>query len=461
MAVDRHPLSSELMAASHEAASRAAIEPHLDQCIPCRVRLARMELVDGSSSPLPSDNSVARILAASTPLPEALVTAMNTARSLDPRPNELWRVGRSEALMVWVRKVFDDGVADVIPVVLDTDLADEESILIDADSSPLKTRMAAMVALRTHIALTTFLGLLCDLDISDGVEEVISATRQGREVQGVEVGLPIVESSDQRLEYRQVLRGLLGDLSPSAIADSDDGFDDSEIGPVTLLGDAADIADGIRARLEGVKCVLPQSLSVRIRAGIEARALLKVIYLDTAVLAVVLDGDGQAGLDDLASIANACQRLCHNESDVGAVAVALPNNGWLSILFTSADMRSAYQVPSGTSSGPKVTLRGHDLVETLFKYLDAFAMTSWDFVETEPVAETRVNLEDLATRHVRAALSEVKAAGKRAQQLPKRSAWTTVRPEVEESVVRFIVSVAGAESLAAALADLTADVDDD
>jgi hypothetical protein len=461
MVVDNHLSSNELMAASHDAASRAAIEPHLDQCIPCRVRLARMELVDSSNLHSPSSNSVARILAASMPLPELLVAAMNSAGSLDPRPNELWRVGRDEALMVWVRKVFDDGVADVIPVVLDTDLADEETVLITADSSPLETAMAAMVALRTHIASATFIGFVCELDIAEEVEEVIAATRQGREVQEVAVGLPIAESSDQRLEYRQVLRDLLGDLSPSVIASEDEVFQDNATAPVALFGDAADVAEAICARLEGVKCVPPQPLSVRIHADIEAKALLKVIYLDTAVLAVVLDDEQHDSFDDLASIASACQHLCHNESDADAVAVTLPYRGWSTVLFRTADMRSAYQVPSGATTGPKVTLQGHDLVETLFKYLDAFAMTSWNFVDTEPVAESRVNLGDLATRHVRVSMSEVKAAGSRAQQPAKRTAWTAVPPEVEESVIRFIVSVAGAEPLAAALADLTADVDND
>src|SRR4051812_27370692 len=121
MSANVHPTSSELGIAAREPAQAAATIEHVGSCIACRVRLARIRQSEGFEPP--DDDSLQRILAASTPLPEGLGALILADRDGDPQPGEVWRVGRDEALLVWIRKVFDDGVADVIPLVLDVELA--------------------------------------------------------------------------------------------------------------------------------------------------------------------------------------------------------------------------------------------------------------------------------------------------------------------------------------------------
>ncbi|MCT7661007.1 hypothetical protein [Mycobacterium deserti] len=460
MADYTHPSSNELLAALSDAESRAAVDAHTDDCLACRVRFARMQLASGVRPEQPSDNSVARILSASNPLSETFTRAIDAANGVAPHPNELWRVGRDEALLVWVRRVFDDGVADVVPVVFDDDLADEESVIIDSDATPLGISAAAMTALRTHIDVTAFLDYLCELDIALAVDEVIAATREGRRPRDVATGPPILDSRDQRLEYRQALRDLLGDLSPSAVASQTVHAElVAPAAQVAMSGEAAAIASDIGGRLTGITCVAPQELRVQIWPGVDLAAILKVVYLDTAVLVATLESAERTAFPGIGDIANACERLCHIECDADAVAVAVPANDWTTFLFTTADMRTAYAVPSGATSGPTVTMRGFDVGETLFKYLDAFAMTGWEFVEDDALTEMRADLAEVARRHVRSSIAEVIKAGSRAHQ-PKRQAWTTLGQDVEESVVRFVLSVASAESLPTALDTLTAEIDD-
>lgn len=106
---------------------------HLEECVECRVRAARLARAGGL--PAPSGSALARILESQMQVGSAVAAiSVPTALAESPKAGELWRVGGDEALLVWVRKVLD-GVVDVLPVVLDTDLADEQTLLLPADSN--------------------------------------------------------------------------------------------------------------------------------------------------------------------------------------------------------------------------------------------------------------------------------------------------------------------------------------
>src|SRR5215470_13409220 len=214
MTTNVHPSSSDLLAALHEADQAASTLEHLDECLACRVRMSRIRRAAGLASA--SADSLQRILQAATPLEHVLADVVSSDRDRQPQPNEIWRVGRSEALLVWVRQVFDDGVADVIPLVLDVELADQESVIVGAKTTPLATETAAMVSLRTHVHVGAFRNRIGILDIRKDIAEVMTAMREGRRPSGVRVGPPIDDNDDQRIEYRQALRDLLAELSPSA-----------------------------------------------------------------------------------------------------------------------------------------------------------------------------------------------------------------------------------------------------
>lgn len=165
-----------------------------------------------SSFEAPSDDSLRYIAEAGTPLPAGLGDLIRAERAGDPQPGEVWRVGRSEAMLVWVRRVFDDGMADVVPLVLDVDFADDESILVPADA--VGVELAAMVAVRTHIDVSVFINRIGSIDLDNEVAEVMTAVREGRPPRGVPVGSPIEDDADQRIAYRQAIRRFFAALTP-------------------------------------------------------------------------------------------------------------------------------------------------------------------------------------------------------------------------------------------------------
>lgn len=152
-----------------------------------------------------SPEAIERLMAASPHLPVDLADLVTVDPEPSPQPGELWRIGRDEAVLVWVRRVFDDGGVDVIPVVLDVEWVDSESVLIDPDRTPLRTDLAAVTTARTHVMRGVFLTRICVLDLAAEVAEVMAAAREGRSPQGVRVGEPIVRDDDERIRYRQVV----------------------------------------------------------------------------------------------------------------------------------------------------------------------------------------------------------------------------------------------------------------
>jgi hypothetical protein len=162
----------------------------------------------------PDADAISRILEASTPGPSVLARLTSTHDEGPPRPSELWRVGCDEALLVWVRRVFADAV-DVVPVVLDIELADQESVVVPAHATSLGMPLALLTGVRGHVGMPAFLQRLGSVEVAAQVQEVMAATREGRPPQGVDVGLPIESDDDQRVEYRQAIADLLSDLAPS------------------------------------------------------------------------------------------------------------------------------------------------------------------------------------------------------------------------------------------------------
>ena len=79
---------------------------HLDGCLACRVRMSRIRRATGLGPA--SANSLQRMVEASTPLPEILANVVSSGQGEEPEPNDIWRVGRDEALLVWVRSVFGE-----------------------------------------------------------------------------------------------------------------------------------------------------------------------------------------------------------------------------------------------------------------------------------------------------------------------------------------------------------------
>jgi hypothetical protein len=438
MTANIHPTSGDLVTAVTEPDRAAATLGHTEGCVACRVRLLRLRR-DLGFEPL-EDDSLERILAASTPLPGGLGALVLAERQGDPQSGEIWRIGSAEALLVWVRRVFDDGVADVIPLVLDVELADQETVLVGADATPLASELAAMTALRTHVHFGAFLNRIGYLDIGKEVNEVMTAVVEGRRPSGVRVGPPIDDDDDRRIEYRQALRDLLADFAPSVWAEAHpEHIEESTESVKSRLGERI---GGLDIRDAAAKVVVTSE-------GVRVSTLMKITCLTTAVLVVTLDD----AFPELADLVEACEELADQEIDSDAVAVTVPGDGWDTVLFTRAHLRSAIGLPNGALTGPTVTLDGHNLVEILVKFFDGIT-NLWDV--TEPIADQlkQRNVHQMATKHAKSALEQVSQAGARAHQGPKKQAWQALPAELCGQVARFVEAIVGDEPVDEALREL-------
>src|SRR5687768_16979932 len=118
--VDESVLSSFVQGSLNDEET-GRVENHLERCLACRVWATRLRHVAISE---PDPHFVSRLVESSPTIPGALQEALAASPSLrNPEVGELWRVGREEALLVWVRRILDD-CALVIPAVFDEDLAD-------------------------------------------------------------------------------------------------------------------------------------------------------------------------------------------------------------------------------------------------------------------------------------------------------------------------------------------------
>lgn len=450
MAANDHPTSGELGIAASDPERAVATLDHVENCVACRVRLARISRDLGLEPP--DDESLQRVLEASSPLPGGLGELIRAERIGDPLPGEVWRVGRDEALLVWTRNVFDDGVADVVPLVLDVELADEESVLVEADRTPLATELAAMVALRTHIDLRAFLNRIGELNLRKEVTEVMTAVREGRRPSGVPVGPPIEDDDDRRIEYRQALRDFFSELTPDAWpqaepADGQPAQERQSAGkpPHDLDG----IAELLVERMDGVTCRPVDDYSAALNARTLARAVLKVGCLDATVLVVTIEG----GPYETKEIVAACKRMIGQNNDVEAVAVTAGGPDWVTSLYTSASLRQAIGLPRGVDIGPQATIEGHDLVDTLAKHFQG-ATTSWDPPEQMIDRDEGRDLHRVVTAHAEAAIDAVKKQGRSARQAVKKTVWQQVPAGLAEQVARFVGAIIDNRPLDEALDEL-------
>lgn len=435
-----HPSDKELRDALLHPEDASNVHDHVEVCLACRVHLARLERA--SDPQPPTSNTVQRIIEASTVVP-GLVDLATLTEGEEPNLGELWRIGRDEALLAWVRKNFGDGVIDVIPAVLDIELADEQTVAVSATQSGFPVDLAVMVALRTHVHRDAFINRVAELDISADVEDLIAATREGRE-SVAPVGPRIEHDDDDRIEYRQALRDMLSEFSPSAWASQPDSL---QAAPSQAISDTSgassldvnEIQTAISGRLWTAQCTEVDRTQLPLGPGEVLEALFKVVYLDTAVLVAEVQSLDSA-LADLPALVAACHRAAESNPDADAVCVAVPSGDWPSLLFSRASMRQALGLPTGVRVAPAPILSGLGLVDTLWKHLEG-AAPAWEITESPPRGLGSVDVSAMADRHVRTSIAAIEAQGQRAHQVAKKSSWGSLPDDLGARVARFVVAV--------------------
>jgi hypothetical protein len=459
-----HPTSSELLAALQEPDRVTSTLRHVQDCPTCHGRLSRLR-ASADFTP-PTDGAIQRLVKATTPMLAVVADLVAPTPDREPQTNEIWRVGRNEAVLVWVRQVFDDGVADVVPLVLDVALADQHSIIVRADATPLATETVAMVALRSHVHFEVFINRVGELDIRREVDEVMAAVQEGRRPSGVPVGPPIDDDRDQRLEYRQAIRDLLDELAPSAWSAASDivAADRYEpFGGANTDQNDADI-DSLRAslneRMSGIQFALGPGNSVPVDHAVNATHVATIAYLGATTVLVTLNIETEDAYPDVGRLVAACRILQASEPDANAVAVAVPRGDWPTQFFPSSHLRPAYQSPGGGWTGPAPAEVGLGLVDTLAKYLQGTG-SPWEVIDSSDRRLERNDLHQVAARHAAGSLEQIRLEGRRARQPAKQTAWQSLEEDLDERLAQFVITVVNNNSVANAVDNLLRDSGDD
>lgn len=484
---DQHPTSDELLdlalaapigqdrPETAESDDFAAVRAHLSNCVACRVRFTRLQRAGGVDEP--SEDVLSHLVAESPVLTDDIRTFISTVSRDPAQPGEIWKVGVDDPCLVWVRRIVNQSTVDVIPLVFDTSMADNESILIAAERTSLGTALAALTSIRIQIHHDTFVNKLGTLDIAEPVEQVLAAGRTGQPHHVREVGLPITGNDDPRIEYRQLINDILSDLTPVVYAERLKAEADQDLTPAERARQRIEVAttsepghlhgvlpnenttedDGLRAQVRTPNfnvifdeleqdladrlgptaiCHRCNELSEQTDHGLFT-ALLKVHYIDTSVLVVLFDNE-QHGLPEPWQASLGVESMLRVEVDVHGVAVASPNNLDDAILMTRADLRPALLLPHGTRSEATATITGHTLVDTLMKFLDG-EPAAWELFERAESRLPEFDLESVARDHAAVVLGEVRKSGSMSQPAKKQS-WTNMNDEVVDVVSAFVAA---------------------
>jgi hypothetical protein len=464
-----HPSALELAALSQGALSQQALpqgalppdgpgpatRQHLETCVACRVRAARLrhEHLPGD----PDQDAVARILQASSPGPAILASLTTENHAGPPRPGEIWRVGRDEALLAWVRRVFDDAI-DVLPVVLDIDLADQESVFLPARSTPLGTPLALLTGIRGHVSPRAMMQRIGFVNAAAAVHEVMTAARQGRPPLGVSVGPPVESDDDQRIEYRQVISDLLADLapdrwpSPARRAAPGHGDTGREVTAVMEL-----LTENLSFWQSGAR-VLPMPVHAEaIGDSASLLACARVTYLDTSMVVATLAGQPlDSALDSVSSFPESCLSLARLEPDAAAIAIVGTDDAdahWPAVVVKVADLRTAYETPTGHRVAPRLAREPLPVIDAIVKFLGQ-QTTAWEVTESVSADIGAVDIRAIAQAAASDAVAGVAAQGRRARIDAKKAAWTSLPGELGTRIASCVTAIMAGEAVGRVLDDL-------
>ncbi len=395
---------------------RADVEAHLDVCLACRVWAARLEHAEHLE---PTAELISALVAASPDVPEGLLRAIRSEHAdQTPQAGDLWRCGRGDALLVWLRKVFDDGLLAVVPVVFDVELADELTLIKPAESNALGLDLGFMVSVESHIDPRSLIGKVGTIDVADDIEALRRVRRGGPRNDDILVGTPIEMSDDQRIEYQQLVSDLLGDCAPEAFdADAED-----DTGGEVNLG-------AIRAELDDLTWSLPDIKIVEfdvVHTAIdESHHLLRIATVQRLNVVVVIAAvTGPAPEDVLVS--DVGTRVLNSEllaERADAVVAIIDDLALDAVVISPWDATDAIDVPAGDLATPTIP-DPLPLRDAIRKYLDA-RVNDWDSPRVNFDRGT-IDVLTIATQATRRAVLDVVAEGQRAKTPEKKDRYVSV-----------------------------------
>jgi hypothetical protein len=449
-----HPTDSELLgfAEGQDADATAGIAAHVERCLACKIRAIRLS---GTAISAPDDTAMSHLVASSPAIARPVADALRTrsASEAHPASGEIWRVGLSEASLVWVRRVLDDS-AIVLPVTLDIDLADEYSLLVPAADSPTGTDVVMVASVDGQVDLRAFLQRLGPVQVDAQIGELRLARREGRLPDTkLPTGPPIESADDQRLEYRQLLADLLADLSP-------DGFAEANAEPAEPVDDGVDLHQ-LNERLRDLtwrrsSCLVRQAEidHVAVDAAHELLVAALVAEFDKTVLVTVLTGATPAMTHSSPSVADACGVLLSRYPGADDIAVTIADDGWTAVIIAPPFSHPAVEVPSGTAAGPRVASQPLPVVDALIKHFEG-KTARWDESERVRLDSALTDLRQLAWDATQVAVDQVVGEGLRAHIPAKKAAYAALGSRAVNKVTEMIDAiVSGRASPAEAIDDL-------
>lgn len=410
------------------ADEKSRITAHLSTCMVCRLRLESVQ----DSDLAPPDNLTLPSEARGPS--QWLVDAMRSGERPEPAPGQLWRVVRGDvAEAAAVFAVWEDGVT-VAPVTFDVEMADEYTLLLDEESTPLSTALAVWVGERTVVPIELLAQVLGDVGNVDAMHAVHDAYVSGEPVSGAKVGRAPVRSYEPRSLYREELRTRWQML---AVAWEDE---DDESGASSVNLDAEDDARRVIAVLEDIDDVYAKDdeHGEDIAAAVAPLIPVCVAWVFDASVRVCL-----APFDDLADATSAltgATRTATLLGDCDHVAVVAPNDELDTLILQAADIHPAYITPVAASAQSDLSQSISLPLHTAMRRLKGEYEPQIEPLEIQTLERSIAPAEDLARRHARAALDELAGASVRIEE--KVAALSTLNDEPATLLLEEIVLAA-------------------
>jgi len=335
----------------------------------------------------PTESQLADLVraAAAVAVPDGVRAALSGADRPDagPQAGELWRArrpGAGSVALVWLRSLTPAGVA-AVPVSFDTELADDETLIIPGDASPLGLALALHPAAETVLDRPSLLDRLGVL--SPAVVDAALAA------QATQVAQVRPEGSEYAL--------------------------DEEWWPLEVLSERAGLLKAIHHTLgeshPGAR-IAPRPAAT---AGSELlSAVALVAELDAFVLVAVLEQP----LGDAARL-EAARQVLHADQLLNAVCLTEPAAPFPSVVVDRRDVVAAIETPSGQLRPPRQSRAAMPVGVALSKFLDStispFGRLARTFVEGQALdpRALAVDVSADAVRTVEGSAKSFKTEGKR------------------------------------------------
>jgi len=341
----------------------------------------------------PTDSQLADLVraAAAVVAPEGVRAALSRADRPEagPQPGELWRAhlsGGGPLAMVWLRSVAP-ATAVGVPVSFDTEVADDDTLIVPGEVSPLGLPLALHPAAETTVDRNALIDRLGSLDPAA--------------VEAARAALAALAARPDQLE---------GEFTEIPGEDAA-----REWWPLDTTSDRAVLLKAVHQELSeshpGAR-ITPRPPAAAGSEHLGAVAL--VAELDAFVLVAVVD----AHLGDAARLEAARQAL-HADQLLNAVCLVDPAEPFLAVVVDRRDVVAAIETPSGELRPPRQSRPPAPAGLALSKFLDAtispFGRLARTFVEgraLDPRA-LAVDVSADAVRTVEASAKGFKTEGKR------------------------------------------------